>query len=176
MTNTMTRPLGYRRGEYRYRSPHLDVTMDASDRKWSLISPLREEQMEWPLHWVGEQVPDYRSRIQRFAQLSANWDSYDASPFDPVVVARAKELVTDLMRVGIPEPNLIPASSGSIILEWWTDILHLEIDIDPQGEDVVFIELQEGNTSAEYVGNLAGITNKYRRLLNTAFACLVYAG
>ena len=174
MTTTLERPALYRRSQYHDPSPYLDVTMDAGSREWPQSSLPRGNQIEWPLHWVGECVPDYYSRMQRFTELGENWDSYDGPPFDQGVIARAEQLVTDLLRVGIPEPNLIPASSGSIILEWWTDILHLEIDIDPLGEDSVHIELEEIDISVEYVGHLADITNGYRRLLNTAFACLVH--
>ena len=113
-------------------------------------------------------------QFDQFSRFERDWDSYDSPPFDLIVIERAKELVTKLLQHGIPVPNLIPASSGSIILDWRTEEVHLEIDIDPEGDDVVYISGQYITDEIEYIGPLDEISNGHRRTLNQVLCLLKY--
>ena len=113
-------------------------------------------------------------QIDQFSRFERDWDSYDSPPFDSIVIERTKELVTKLLQHGIPGPNLIPASSGSIILDWRTEEVHLEIDIDPEGDDVVYISGQYITDEIEYIGPLDEISNGHRRTLNQVLCLIKY--
>lgn len=121
---------------------------------------------------TGESTADFLGALREVADLGANWDSYGAEPFDEIVVERAKRLIVGLVRNDVPPPRIIPAASGSILLEWSTDLLYLEIDIDPRGEDSVFIEKETGGT-VEYVGHLSDMNEFHTRELNGALTTLI---
>jgi len=105
--------------------------------------------------------------IAQLAQLEPDWDSYGAGRFDDHLIQRAREFLVRLASHKVPPPTVIPAASGSILLEWSTDQLHLEIDFDPMEEDAVFI--QYGTARAvEYFGKLFEMEEPYRRELNSA--------
>ena len=184
VTISMRRPrTQYRegKGHHHYDVRDLYVTSDRGIGGWSPASLAtgvekgwQQNQVAWPQRRVRDHGADYRNELRRFSRFEQNWDSYEALPFDDVVLERTRRVVGNLVRVGIPEPKLIPAASGSIILEWWTDFLRLEIDIDPEGEDSVFVELQDNSMSTEYVGHLSEITNGHRRVLNTALTYLAH--
>lgn len=112
--------------------------------------------------------------IEEFAGYESNWDSYDAPPFDPIVIDRTKDLVTQLALNGVPEPNLIPAGSGAIILEWLTSKVHLEIHIDPEDDDLVYISEQDTTHKVEYIGPLDKINNGHRQTLARVLSRLIY--
>ena len=119
-----------------------------------------------------ESTADFLGALREVADLGANWDSYGAEPFDEIVVERAKRLIVGLVRNDVPPPRVIPAASGSILLEWSTDLLYLEIDIDPTGEDSVFIEKETGG-AVEYVGHLSDMNEFHTRELNGALTKLI---
>ena len=84
-----------------------------------------------------------------------------------MVVERARNLLEYLLINDVPPPKVIPAGSGSILLEWSTDLVHLEIDIDPIGEDSIFIE-KENRIRIEYIGSFFEIDDFHRKELNSA--------
>lgn len=153
--------------------PNADL---ARDLPWvSLVSLSLQEQNAQPAYWLPKENLDILlDIIDQFSRYERDWDSYDSPPFDLIVIERAKKLVTKLLQLGIPGPNLIPASSGSIILDWRTREVHLEIDIDPEGDDVVYISGQYIGGEMEYIGPLDEISNGHRRTLNQVLCLLKY--
>ena len=115
-----------------------------------------------------------QQQLKRISELSRNWDSYDSSPFEPTVIERTKRLVSQLVQRGVPEPNVVPASSGAIIIEWRTDNVRLEIELDPLGEDIVYVQAADQYQPVEYMGPINQITNGDRRALNRALAYLLH--
>ena len=162
-----------------YRVPYLATRPKAAhDRDLSWVSPVSlslQEQNAHPAYQLPKDNLDILlDQIDQFSRFERDWDSYDSPPFDLIVIERAKELVTKLLQHGIPGPNLIPASSGSIILDWRTREVHLEIDIDPEGDDVVYISGQYIADEIEYIGPLDKISNGHRRTLNQVLCLLKY--
>lgn len=150
----------------------------ATARDLSLVSPdslsLQEQNAQPAYRLPKDNLDILLDIIDQFSRYERDWDSYDSPPFDLIVIERAKELVTKLLQHGIPGPNLIPASSGSIILDWRTREVHLEIDIDPEGDDVVYISGQYITDEIEYIGPLDKISNGHRRTLNQVLCLLKY--
>lgn len=162
-----------------YRVPYLAAQLKvthARDPSW--VSPVslslqdQNTQLAYPL--PKDNLGILLDKIDQFSRFERDWDSYDSPPFDFIVIERAKELVIKLLQHGIPGPNLIPASSGSIILDWRTREVHLEIDIDPEGDDVVYISGQYIADEIEYIGPLDEISNGHRRTLNQVLCLLKY--
>ena len=170
MTITMTRPDS--QFDYEHQTVHR-LTSDDDIGGWSPASPPPRADVLWLRPWGNDGV-DYQERLQRFMDFEANWDSYGAPPFDYIVVERTKRLMNELLRAGVPVPNLIPAASGSIILEWWTETMRLEIDIDPMGDDSMYVEDPASGTSIEYTGLLSKIPDSYRKVLNDALVHLCF--
>lgn len=157
-----------------YTDNHPETVVYHTIGGWSPASLPIENQPVWTYQRAREGTKDFRSALREVAKLKANWDSYGAAPFDPIVIERARSLILYLVTNDVPSPRIIPAASGSLLLEWSTDLVHLEIDIDPVGEDSVFIEKKDGS-AIEYVGNLVEITELYRRELNSALTYLMFS-
>lgn len=149
---------------------------NASDLSWLLpISlSLQEQNAQLAYQLPKEKLDFFLDQIDQFSRFEWNWDSYDSPPFDRIVIERAKELVTKLLQHGIPGPNLIPTSSGSILLDWRTKEVHLEIDIDPEEDDVLYISGEHIADEIEYIGPLNEISNSHRRALNQVLCRLKY--
>jgi hypothetical protein len=73
--------------------------------------------VRWPAEWRDAKVEE----IQRFSELSGNWDSYGAAPADPrsihFAVARIHALATETEE----EPRVACLPNGHIMLAWESD-------------------------------------------------------
>lgn len=78
--------------------------------------------------------------------LPEDWDSYGAGPVDPQCITLAIGLLLEIMQTGTPIPLVIPTVKGGFQLEWHTNGIDLEIEIEPSGRSYAFFEdLREGS-------------------------------
>ena len=80
-----------------------------------------------PATWL----PELLAKVDGFASLKENWDSYGGKPIDSKAIAHAKTLIVWLAELGQPEFTVVPMSSGAIQFEWAS--LGLEVEVWPSG-------------------------------------------
>lgn len=149
---------------------------DDKIRGWSPASHMGKRKINPSHRALIDNIYPLMEIIDEFAGYELDWDSYGAPPFDSIVLERAKSMIIYLSSHGIPRPNLIPASSGAIIFDWRTQVVHLEIHIDPEQDDLVYISDYELEDDFEYIGPLDEISNGHRQILSRALQLLIYAG
>jgi len=77
--------------------------------------------------------------LQSLAELNANWDSYGAIPPSPAALERAWHYASALVERGLAMPEVFPTRSGGVQLEWHTESVEFEWEIDTDGATGVFI-------------------------------------
>lgn len=87
-----------------------------------------------------EELQPALERLEEFATLSEDWDSYGAVPISAVAIDRARELAAEIISKHAlsirPEGysfDVVPTPDGGVQLEWDVDAKHLEIAIGPDG-------------------------------------------
>jgi hypothetical protein len=106
-------------------------------------------------------------RLRELLSLAENWNSYGARPIDPECVLFALEKVLPLaMRETTPPPTVVPTSRGSIMFEWHTRGIDLEVDILSPGR--LHVSYEDQRTGAEWEreisSNLAPVADSLTEL------------
>ncbi len=78
-------------------------------------------------------------------ELPGGWNSYNASPIRKENVNFSVDLLSRLMRVDTPAPQVVPKVRGGVQLEWHTRGVNIEIDIESP-ERVRFFAENIGNS------------------------------
>lgn len=97
--------------------------------------------------WTSSPV---NRRLYGFAALPSDWDSYGASPIQPLPIRLATALLSALgpMTHGL-SAQPVPTSDGGVQLEWHGANGVLEIEIAPDGRCGVFVSDLDGSSSRE---------------------------
>jgi hypothetical protein len=89
---------------------------------------------------IVEELRPALERLEVFATLRDDWDSYGAAPISHVAINRARELAAEIISrhaLSIRPPDysfdVIPTPVGGVQLEWSVSDQHLEIAIGAQG-------------------------------------------
>ena len=72
-------------------------------------------------------------RIDGFADLTEDWDSYGAPPIAPSAIEATKRVLTILSEVKV---QTAPTCQGGISIEWHGPSGDLELEIMPDGETI----------------------------------------
>jgi len=72
-----------------------------------------------------------RERVQELARLEENWNTYGSPRISDSAVSETLQLLTDIARLGMPEPKIVPVSGGGLQLEWANGVSEIEIEIFP---------------------------------------------
>jgi hypothetical protein len=83
-------------------------------------------------------------RLSTLSQLRNNWDSYGALPIGLTAHLSAAQLLGLVMSDDIPQPDIVPTTSGGIQIEWHTANIDLELEIAANGHLSVFFEDAQG--------------------------------
>jgi hypothetical protein len=70
--------------------------------------------------------------------LQRNWDSYDALPPSKASLDYAWSVGSALVDVGLPVPQVFPTATGGVQLEWHSERVSLEWEIDASAASGVF--------------------------------------
>jgi hypothetical protein len=74
-------------------------------------------------------LSELKKRVNEFADMEPNWDSYGAKPISKDCISKAIELL-DKMDKDVPPPFVAPLPSGGIQFEWETESGYMEIVIN----------------------------------------------
>ncbi len=90
---------------------------------------------------IVEELQPALERLEEFARLPEDWDSYDAAPISAIAIDRARELAAEIISrhalsirpVGYAF-DVLPTPDGGVQLEWSVGEHHLEIAVGQHGE------------------------------------------
>jgi hypothetical protein len=94
------------------------------------------------------------TRLEHFATLKADWDSYGALPIDP----RAIECARRLLAVMSHEPQMVPTTRGGVQFEWHRDGIDVELDIPPEGAALFFANADDDPLETQIAALTARLT------------------
>ena len=82
-------------------------------------------------------IPKALMTLMELSQFNKNWDSYEADPVSPEALGYAVQLLGTWAdpHWNVPEPRIVPCSSGSIQFEW--NEPNLEFELAPLDEEGV---------------------------------------
>ena len=101
-----------------------------------------------------DRLPDsILERLNRFATLPENWDSYGAPPISQKIIDWAVSTLREILRIGkkeIPLPFIAPAGDGRIVMEWKTELgKELILDVPPNTEPLSFLLVEPTEDGGE---------------------------
>ncbi|HWZ98332.1 MAG TPA: hypothetical protein VN025_11280 [Candidatus Dormibacteraeota bacterium] len=113
---------------------------------------------------VSPQYIQTINRLINLLELPNGWNSYNARAISKENVTFAVSLLSRIMTVGTPAPQVVPKVRGGVQLEWHTKGINIEVDIDtPEkfsfcAEDVRTAQEAEGNEDVnllrQWIGRL----------------------
>lgn len=80
--------------------------------------------------WLRASLP----RLLRLCDMNPNWDSYGSLPPSMALVKSIVKSLRLAEKETLPEPKVVPTSSGGIQLEWYLGKRELEIEFTPTGQ------------------------------------------
>lgn len=72
-----------------------------------------------------------QERLKELAQLPTNWNGYGSPKISSDAIGECLTLLTDMAKLGMPMPSIIPISGGGLQIEWRNAKCELEIEIMP---------------------------------------------
>lgn len=75
----------------------------------------------------------YDETLKQFRELPNNWDSYNGRPVTTIACETFRALIT-FIPDSLPNGTITPTTGGGIQLEWHTDSIIIELEINYNGE------------------------------------------
>jgi hypothetical protein len=72
-----------------------------------------------------------QEKLEELSKLPENWNSYGSRPIQSGAIETAANLLSDLIKINMPEPKIFPVSGGGIQLEWENSKCEFELEIMP---------------------------------------------
>jgi hypothetical protein len=96
--------------------------------------------------------PDVVAALDELAQLPANWDSYGAGTIRHSSLLATLELLLRIMRENTPMPALVPTNRRTILVEWHTRGIDLEVEV--HGSDRLHVAFEDSRDGTEWEAEL----------------------
>lgn len=74
-----------------------------------------------------------RDRLKELSAMPLGWNGYDSPPIRSEAIRESFNLLTELAKLGMPEPIIVPVSGGGIQMEWLGPSSEIEIEVLPGG-------------------------------------------
>ncbi len=115
-------------GDIRVYEPRIDNIYSISPAQtWVRVETPRSK-------WIS----DLKVRFDEITSLPKGWDGYDGRPVTFNTAQFAANLIEQLFIDGVPSPNLVPGSDGTVQIEWHRNQYDIEIDVLGPYEVVAF--------------------------------------
>jgi len=95
--------------------------------------------------WFKETV----SALEEVGEIPENWNSYGAKQVSRTSILAAIELLLYVMDDETPVPAIVPTNRGTVILEWHTRGIDLEVEVLAHGRVHVAFEAARAGTEWE---------------------------
>ena len=104
--------------------------------------------------YVKELPKVISDRLNKFAQLPQNWDSYGAPPIRPQTIELAASVLREILAYeaakDVPLPFVAPAGDGTIVMEWKTEWgKELILDVPPGDGPLTFLLVEPTEDGGE---------------------------
>ena len=81
------------------------------------------------VHPRSRWVTELRDRFDELTSLPRGWDGYAGRPVSFTCAQFAANLIERLYVEGVPAPQLVPGSDGTVQIEWHRNQFDVEIDV-----------------------------------------------
>lgn len=109
---------------------------NALNTQWSSVSSFFEERL-----WSHS----LRKKLGELTNLPENWNSYGSRRIQQEAIETTAKLLSDLVKIDMPEPQIFPVSGGGVQLEWENAKCELEIEILPDRSIEYLIVDEQGD-------------------------------
>lgn len=118
------------------------------DRPWPrrLISIEVPGVDHWNRPWFVQYV---EAELNSLCALPEGWDGHRAQPITRPAITATIEVLSALMDLTSPPPQLFPLPDGGIQAEWHVDGNKIEIEIDRDGDAYLLADRSDGSPVAE---------------------------
>jgi hypothetical protein len=143
------------RGLVDITTSHASTSNAADDRGfyWSARTTQPQQRVvKGPSRLIG-----VAAKLNAFLALPPGWNSYDASPIREESVETAWALLSCVLGPQMPLPYVVPLPSGGVQLEWHTERLDLEIEIESPDRMAVYYQLGDEEHECEVTVDLTPI-------------------
>ncbi|MEW8385340.1 MAG: hypothetical protein AB2704_26065 [Candidatus Thiodiazotropha taylori] len=82
--------------------------------------------VQQPLSSWSQKVSD---RLAELTSLPIGWDGYNGQPVSFPCAYFTANMLERLCQDGVPAPNLVPGSDGSLQVEWHRNMFDVELDV-----------------------------------------------
>jgi len=107
-------------------------------------------------------------KLNSFADLPPNWDSYGSVPISLDIRDRAKATMKDILDIGgenMPLPFIAPMGDGGVEFEWQLETGHeLMLTIPPDGS-IQFLLDEPGSETEGVIGEIVSLEQVIKRFL-----------
>jgi hypothetical protein len=83
-------------------------------------------------------IIDLKDRFDEITSLPRGWDGYDGRPVTFNTAQFAANLIERLFIAGVPTPNVVPGTDGTVQIEWHRNQYDIELDVLGPYEIVAF--------------------------------------
>ncbi len=97
-----------------------------------------------PVLLEGSWAKAARERLKQLSNLPENWNGYGSPTIHTDVIEHALSLLSELAKMGMPEPKIVPVSGGGIQFEWMQPMSEVEIEILPDKSIQYLVEDSKG--------------------------------
>jgi hypothetical protein len=110
--------------------------------------------------------PTIIASLEELADLPANWDSYGAKPIRRPSILAAIELLLCVVDDKTPAPIVVPTNRGTVMFEWHTRGIDLEVEVFSPGRLHVAFEVagEDAEQEMEMDSDLSPLIDCIRRL------------
>ena len=112
----------------------------------------RQRVVEGPSRLIG-----IAAKLNAFLALPPGWNSYGASPIREESVETTWRLLSCVLEPRMPLPYVVPLPTGGVQLEWHTERIDLEIEIEGPDRMAVYYQLGEEERECEVSVDLTPI-------------------
>lgn len=114
---------------------------------------------------VSAWVESTQRQLEEVQKLNDGWDGYRAGPIRRDVICFAEAVLNQIMRPQTPAPHIAPMASSGLMMEWHTNGIDLEIEIEEPGS--LWASFEDDETKQEKEHSLASNLAVLQTLLDT---------
>ncbi|MFZ1416630.1 MAG: hypothetical protein WAS73_18950 [Defluviicoccus sp.] len=104
-------------------------------------------------------VESTQRQLEEIQALQDGWDGYRAGPIRRDVIHFAEAVLNQIMKPLTPAPHIAPMAHSGLMIEWHTNGVDLEIEIEHPGR--LWVSFEDSRTQQE---NECGLTTDLSKL------------
>jgi hypothetical protein len=118
--------------------------------------------------WTDIAEPVWKEQCERqlaeIRFLEDGWDGFNAAPIREDAIEFALNVLASIMLRNTPAPHFTPMSHSGLMLEWHTNGVDLEIEIETPGS--MWVSFENSRSGEEYEGSLTSNIHKLQNFIS----------